>query len=215
MRGATYHPLAPAKASASESHTPVSSFIPTGIHGLSQPLGKYYPSNYENRASRLSNVDAAKPPPRRSPPIPATSEPHVPQYRPEQAPARSRSDLERQMRQYKRDMVSQAATAAHALLKKGSSTPGPEPTASARKVARPNRITLPSRFQLDGLPDNFNLDGLLNVPLRPESPRLAPLGSPGPVTPMNLEDTAHGDCYWNTGRGTPGSGAGYQARVRV
>jgi hypothetical protein len=214
MRGNTKNrPLASVQASSSESFTPVSSFIPTGVNGRGQPLGKYYPSNYENRPSRHANIDAA-PSPRPVPTTPAISAPHVPPYRQEPAPARSRSDLERQMRQYQRDMVSQAATAALALVNNGS-TPPLEPTASPRRATRPTRIALPGNFRPEGLPNNFNLGGLLNVQLRPDSPRLAPLGSPGgPVTPMNLED-AHGDCYWDRGRGTPGSSAGYQARVRV
>lgn len=217
MRGNTKNrPLASVQASSSETFTPVSSFIPTGVSGLIQPLGKYYPSNYENRPSRQSSRQPktdATPSQRPAPTTPATSEPHIPPCRQEPAPVRSPSDLERRMQQYQRDMVSQAATAAHAVMKKRS-TPSLGPTAGPRKAARPTRIALPGNFRPEGLPENFSLDGLLNVQLRPRSPRLAPLGSPGPVTPMNLED-AHGDCYWDRGRGTPGSSAGYQARIRV
>lgn len=209
-------PLASVQASSSGSFTPISSFIPTGVSGLSQPLGKYYPSNYENRPSRQPSrqpkIDAT-PSQRPVPTTPAISEPHIPPYRQEPAPVRSPSDLERRMQQYQRDMVSQAATAAQAVIKKRS-TPSLGPIATSRKAARPSRIALPGNFRPEGLPENFSLDGLLNVPLRPASPRLAPLGSPGPVTPMNLED-GHGDNYWSKGRGTPGSSAGYQARVRA
>lgn len=42
---------------------------------------------------------------------------------------------------------------------------------------------------------------------KPLSPRLAPLGSPGPVTPMNLEGAVAGDSYLTLGRTVTGSNA--------
>ena len=177
-------------------------YLPMGHSYYAARVGKYYPTNYENRNRRVKNN--ATPPPRSTLNNPAISEPRVSQIRKETSNAPSHSDLERRKRQYQLDMASQAAAAARALLENGSS-PSHGSTASPRAAANLGRLKLPS---------NFKLDRHISSAHRPAPPRLAPLGSPGgPVTPMNLEDTD--ECLWSMDRYTPGSSAGYQASVRV
>lgn len=144
--------------------TPISSYLPSGLHDdVALPLGKYYPSNWERRHGK-SKPTRPMPPGK---PIPAAvqSEPQVPTYRGDQGHARSGSEAQRRLQQYQRDMVAQAAMAASAILSKSASTSG--------SALPPSHVRVPMAF--------FKLH-------RPVSPRLRPVGSPGPVTPMSLED---------------------------
>ncbi|PFH57981.1 hypothetical protein XA68_14323 [Ophiocordyceps unilateralis] len=92
------------------------------------------------------------------------------------------AETRRKMQQYQRDMIAQAAMGLGGSAKTAGKPPGGA-TAS-----------------LGGLPLK---DVWLAVPssLRPASPRLHPLGSPGPVTPMDLEPAAVG--YLEHGAGKP------------
>jgi len=150
-------------------HTPVSSYIPTGIHDTATlPLGKYYPSNYEKRPA--GGAQSHLHPSRAGVGPSAKSEPQVSTYRKDAPLAHSRtsSDVKRRLLQYQRDMVAQATVAASALLANNE--------ASAPTL--PGGVTLPTNVQLG--------KSIIRTH-KPVSPRLEPLGSPGPVTPMSLE----------------------------
>lgn len=161
------HPHVAMPASVTHSSTPVSSYIASGFHDAPQPLGKYYPSNYEHQHpqhdanhSRLAPVaDLAT--------SSAKSDSHVPQSRPESSRIENpQMEMRRKMRQYQRDMIAQAT------MVLGAST----------RTASPG-------VSLNGLPiKDIELSG--STSLKPLSPRLHPLGSPGPVTPMELEASA-------------------------
>lgn len=94
------------------------------------------------------------------------------------------SEVQRRLQQYQRDMVAQASIAANELL--GSSA-GSAATLGTSAPLRSVRMR----------------EGRLRppAPLKPLSPRLLPLGSPGPVTPMSLES---GGCYMTLGAASMG-----------
>jgi len=169
----------------SGSHTPVSSYLPNGVHNAAAlPLGKYYPSNYEKRSAG-SSQNSLNPSVRAVISSATKSESVVPKYRHEtSAHSRTNSEVKRRLLQYQRDMVAQATIAARALLansnQSGDSAPG---------STLPGDVTLPSNVQMGKTMIKTH---------KPISPRLAPLGSPGPVTPMSLE--AAGDGYLMLGR---------------
>lgn len=170
--------------------TPISSYIPSGVHeDVALPMGKYYPSNWEKRhgkspQSRPSTATHAAAPVIRS-------EPQVPKYHGDQAHARPGSDIKRRLQQYQRDMVAQAAMAANALI--ASSGSAKSAAAAASSLGGGGGVPLP-RAQIA---TNFLKTH------KPLSPRLQPVGSPGPVTPMSLE----ADCYLTT---LGGSSAGVE-----
>lgn len=165
--------------SGSRSHTPVTSYLPTGRHDSPLPQGKYYPSNWENRVNG-GQQSPPRPPPSTSVPNPARPDLLVPQSRNEAAHTRSNSDAKRRLQQYKRDMIAQATLAANEILS-GTETRGGGPG-------------VPS---LAGI-SQANAQLGQSIAQKPVSPQLVPLGSPGPVTPMELEGTD----------GTGGDGAG-------
>jgi hypothetical protein len=161
----------------SSAHTPVSSYLPMGVpDGVALPLGKYYPSNYEKRYGQ-GDRDRVKP--WSGPGTAVEPESQVPRLRHESSHARSSSDVKRRLQQYQRDMVAQATVAANALLSKGASG-----ASAADAGTLPGGAPSPSPIQLG--------EALIKTH-KPLSPRLAPLGSPGPVTPMSLE--LEGDSY--------------------
>jgi hypothetical protein len=141
------------------SNMPVASYIPSGVHANPLPMGKYYPSNYENhqhihRPTMPGSSSAA----------PKTDS-QVPTYRDStMGHSRNESEAKRRLQQYQRDMIAQATLA----LNGGNVN-----------IAAMNAISL------------RNL-GFTNLPSKPSKPRLVPLGSPGPVTPMNLESSDDG-----------------------
>lgn len=94
---------------------------------MAMPLGKYHPSNYQNKSNTVEMMAPLTPA--------APNQPHH---------TRKKSDIKKKLQQYQRDMVEQAALAGH--------------------------MTFPGA--------------------KPISPRLLPLGSPGPVTPMELEESS-------------------------
>lgn len=148
--------------------TPVSSYIAPGFHDAPLPMGKYYPSNYEqqhpqpesDRLRPTSFTDAA--------PSSVKSDSHVPQLRPESSRGDNpQMEMRRKMQQYQRDMIAQATMVLGASTKSGTS------------------------ISLNGLPiKDIWLSG--SASQKPLSPRLHPLGSPGPVTPMELESSGSG-----------------------
>ncbi|KAM7183046.1 hypothetical protein V8F20_012761 [Naviculisporaceae sp. PSN 640] len=158
----------------SASHTPISSYLPIGIHETAAlPMGKYYPSNYENS---MSAQQRQRPKPHKSN-LTANikSEPQVPKYHCDTSHTRTGSEVRRRLLQYQRDMIAQATVAATALLEKNGS------------ALDPNALAAGSALK------TISLGGTMLKTHKPLSPRLAPLGSPGPVTPMDLE--APGDNY--------------------
>jgi hypothetical protein len=166
-----------------------------GGHDNPLPMGKYYPSNYENRTVAATVAGPSLKPARGLHTGGSKSEMQVPKYKPRSGSAvdgspsqhvRSNSDARRRLQQYQRDMVAQATLAANrVLVKKGA--------ASKEALAIAD-----AALQAGGL----HLGGAMSAH-KPTSPRLAPLGSPGPVTPINLEaeeDAAHGGGYLTKGR---------------
>ncbi|KAG6000400.1 hypothetical protein E4U43_001611 [Claviceps pusilla] len=154
-------------SSVTHSSTPVSSYIAPGFHDAPLPLGKYYPTNYEQQHPRhdvsksLHSTFAA--------PSSASSSVKsdlAPQARAELRRSESpQMEMRRRMQQYQRDMVAQATMVLGATTRTAS--PG---------------------VSLNGLPiKDIWLSG--SMPNKPLSPRLHPLGSPGPVTPMELESS--------------------------
>lgn len=145
----------------SASHTPVASYIPSGVHANPLPMGKYYPSNYENR----------QPSPQMHPVRPAAgtsattvkSDSQVPTVRAE-GHSRQESEAKRRLQQYQRDMIAQASLAIN----------GGNLNAAARNVISLRNI------------------GFTSASSKPSKPNLAPLGSPGPVTPLDLETNDDG-----------------------
>ncbi|KAH8677249.1 hypothetical protein BGZ61DRAFT_76979 [Ilyonectria robusta] len=167
----TSHP-APGLSMA-QSNTPVASYLPAGFHDSPLPMGKYYPSNYEQRnASQTSLRQSFS----GSLASNSTSDSDGTLRQPDRSHiATPESEIQRKLQQYQRDMVAQASMAANELI--GSSTSSEAKLGTGRSFGsmriREARFTAP-------------------VPLKPMSPKLLPLGSPGPVTPMTLES---GGCY--------------------
>lgn len=134
----------------------LTSYVPSGLHSGALPMGKYYPSNYEKRSHQQKTTFNA--------PKPAKSTSQVPTYTAAGSQkTRLEGDARQKLQQYQRDMVAQA-------------------TLAARKVMggrQGQNLTIPG-FPPQGLP--------VSAPptVNPSSPRLRPLGSPGPVTPMEL-----------------------------
>jgi hypothetical protein len=106
------------------------------------------------------------------------SEPQVPKYHGDQARPRPGLDVKRRLQQYQRDMVAQAAMAASALIA-SSGAANPATASSLSGVPLP-KVQLAANFLKAH---------------KPVSPRLRPVGSPGPVTPMSLE----GESYLSLG----------------
>ncbi|PKS13224.1 hypothetical protein jhhlp_000570 [Lomentospora prolificans] len=152
----------------------VTSYVPSGIHGSSLPMGKYYPTNYEKRTRRQKGLTVPI-----GSPISTRSAPHVPTFSSTSGSQKPRDDgdAKRKLQQYQRDMIAQATLAARKVLGNNNGTP----------------LKLPG-FPVPGLP--------ISAPAtaKPQSPRLRPLGSPGPVTPMELE--AADGSYLDKGKGS-------------
>ncbi|KAK1987463.1 hypothetical protein LZ30DRAFT_175033 [Colletotrichum cereale] len=153
----------------SNVNTPVASYLPSGVHDTPLPMGKYYPSNYEQQNSHSARTRPSGPPSRVSS---TRSEGHIPTREAYRTSSRQDSEARRKLQQYQRDMIAQARLAASEVL--GSS---------------PNQVNAGpcSTITLNGVPlTNLHHIGTPGAH-KPMSPRLLPLGSPGPVTPMDLE----------------------------
>ncbi|KAI4868115.1 hypothetical protein F4820DRAFT_445466 [Hypoxylon rubiginosum] len=149
----------------SGSNTPVASYNPTGGQDL-LPMGKYYPSNYVKRKEEKRGKQQSLRPPtsNHTSPIGSKSETQVPTTRDVSATGHSRNESEakRRLQQYQRDMIAQATLALNG--------------------GKMNAATLSSLRTI----------GFTSMSNNPSKPRLVPLGSPGPVTPMELEGDEDG-----------------------
>ncbi|KAF5017688.1 hypothetical protein F66182_10362 [Fusarium sp. NRRL 66182] len=158
----TSHPAQ--SAAMSQSNTPVASYLAPGFHDSPLPMGKYYPSNYEHRNGSQTSL---------RPPMAGTVSSNIGPDSHAIPRATSHSnpetELRRKLQQYQRDMIAQASMAASELL-----------SSSAKSGEKNSGISLNSLPLRDS---RFSATGSH----KPLSPRLLPLGSPGPVTPMDLE----------------------------
>lgn len=185
------------KMPTSRSNTPVTSYVPSGLHEAPMPVGKYYPTNYEAAKSRQSSVQnqrtsrgSLRPPSSSGGPSSVKSDTAVPQLtRTDSSRGRSDSDAKRRLQQYQRDMVAQATQAARQLASGQA--------ASAHLAAK------------HGVPVQKFQSGSH----RPVSPRLQPLGSPGPVTPMELEGQGGDGGYLTRGLPVPSPDAGRESQA--
>jgi hypothetical protein len=164
------------------SHPIVASYIPSGVHDNVLPMGKYYPSNYENRSGSRSTPQRTSV--ASSSTLPSSSGKMEPPAHKHRIPThtRSESDAKRRLQQYQRDMIAQATLAASQVLGRGDKSMSSKLATSLSRHGAPVK--------------NVQLGGLLARGVKPISPRLLPLGSPGPVTPMDLEA---GDGYLSRG----------------
>lgn len=146
---------------------PVASYPAPGFHDSPLPMGKYYPSNYEQHQHARIHRRAV---PSEAESLPSSMRHDSPLVRHSPLPPReeaAEAEARRKMQQYQRDMIAQAAMALG-----GTAKPGPG--ISLGGVAyKDKRLAGPSLH-------------------KPASPRLHPLGSPGPVTPMDLEAVSAG-----------------------
>lgn len=158
--------------SNTEFSTPVTtSYIPSGVHDTVMPMGKYYPSNYEKRKRQMFRH--------------TSSTNSVGSSGSNAQTPRTDSDAKHRLQQYQRDIMAQTRlVASDTILSTGSPSTSP-----AAKTAGCPYATASRRLMATALSS------------APISPRLLPLGSPGPVTPMTLEE--EGD-YLNKGHDIPG-----------
>ncbi|KAI0201843.1 hypothetical protein F4808DRAFT_459602 [Astrocystis sublimbata] len=137
--------------------TPVASYLPLGDRS-SMPMGKYYPSNYERRKDEKKSRQH-----RTTTSAPAMS-------------SSSKSDSQV-------PTVNQTPSMGHGRT---------EPTAKARLQQYQRDMIAQASIALGrGNPNDAALTTIrpygFSHMIKPNKPRLAPLGSPGPVTPMELE----------------------------
>ncbi|KAI0112874.1 hypothetical protein F4814DRAFT_449326 [Daldinia grandis] len=147
----------------SRSDTPVASYMPTGTHDSPLPMGKYYPSNYVKRKEEKRSRQTRPPTSTPLPSMGSKSESLVPTTRDSAALGHSRNESDAK----RRLQQYQRDMIAQATL--------------ALNGGNVNAATLSSLRTI----------GFTTVP-GPGKPRLAPLGSPGPVTPMELENAQDG-----------------------
>ena len=176
-------PLVWKSSAMTHSNAPVDSYLPAGFHDNPQPMGKYYPSNYEQRHSNNNSQQQLAPTSRPSlteslassvksdSPLLTAQGSSIPK-----SPTVDAAETRRRMLQYQRDMVAQATLALGNRETAGSGG-GPATSGLPLKEARIAAAALQRK---------------------PKSPKLAPLGSPGPVTPMELGGS--GASYLDKGR---------------
>lgn len=183
------------RASDPQGHTPVTSYIPLGAHDSPLPMGKYYPSNYEKR--NTTGNQHSRPPATARSPYATQSDSQTPKHKLDSPHSRMDSDVKRRLQQYQRDMIAQASQAASEVL--GGST----------------KLGSSSLTGSTSIPDgtvwkNIQLGGSMVHGHKPLSPRLLPLGSPGPVTPIDLEGGLGGDSYLTRGVAVAGTETGQE-----
>lgn len=171
----------PPPMSTSEAPATISSYIPMG-GGVPEPvvlpLGKYYPTNWEKRQSDREIAYMIRSLTAKGKSVAVKPDPQLPQPRTEASRpghVRSKSETKRRLVQYRRDMITQATVAASTAINQAA-------TSSTSSAA------VRSRIQLS--------ESIIKAH-KPSSPRLTPMGSPGPVTPMSLE--SGGDSYLTKG----------------
>ncbi|KAI0384559.1 hypothetical protein F5Y04DRAFT_248606 [Hypomontagnella monticulosa] len=144
--------------------TPVASYMPTGTQDSPLPMGKYYPSNYVKRKEEKRSRQQSRPHTSvPTSPIGSKSETQVPTTRDSVATGHSRNESDAK----RRLQQYQRDMIAQATL--------------ALNGGNVNAATLSSLRTI----------GFSSMS-KPSKPRLAPLGSPGPVTPMELEGSEDG-----------------------
>ncbi|KAI5455927.1 hypothetical protein BGZ63DRAFT_368192 [Mariannaea sp. PMI_226] len=150
------------------SNAPIASYFLPGFYDNPLPIGKYYPSNYEQRnrsqktleqprsGSLSSNITCGS-----QMCLQTTDEPSL---------QISESESRHKLQQYKRDMIFLVRQAASDLLYSSA-------------IANQN---LGDDVSLSSIPiRDIRLTG--PVIHKPNSPRLLPVDSPDPVTPMDLD----------------------------
>ncbi|KAF4451768.1 hypothetical protein F53441_5302 [Fusarium austroafricanum] len=161
----------PAQSSVmSQSNTPVASYLAPGFHDNPLPMGKYYPSNYENRNGSHANLR-----PHLAGTVSSNIGPDSQAIPRSNSQSNPETELRRKLQQYQRDMIAQASMAASEIL-----------SSSAKSGDKSNGLSLDSLPLRDS---RFATPGSH----KPLSPRLLPMGSPGPVTPMDLESIGGSD----------------------
>lgn len=152
----------------SHSNTPVTSYLLPGFYDNPLPIGKYYPSNYEQRNSSQKTLQQ---PWSGSLSSNTTRGSQMSLRTTDQSPLEiPESEVRHRLQQHKRDIIFQASKAASDLTR-GSAI-------SDKKLG--------DGMSLSGIPIpdiRFAAPALH----KPSSPRLLPVDSPGPVTPMDLE----------------------------
>lgn len=154
---------------AAQADTPVASLLLSGFHDTPVPMGKYYPTNWEQRNKNVPEAQAApqRPPASGRQPSHIKSESEVPK----QHITQTEAENQRRIAQYKRDMT------AHTSMYLGHTTK--------------SGLKLGPGFSIRGVTiSDLRLGN--GMPHKPSAPRLHPLGSPGPITPMELETTLAG-----------------------
>ncbi|KAI0975750.1 hypothetical protein F4678DRAFT_457103 [Xylaria arbuscula] len=143
----------------STSNTPVASYMPLGDQSSPLPMGKYYPSNYEKRKGEKRRKNKNHRPAVSEPTMPASvkSDTQVPVVNHTSAMSHTRTDSEARYR-LQQYQRDMIAQATIALNRGNAS----ETLNSIRSLG-------------------------FTSAMKPSKPRLIPLGSPGPVTPMELE----------------------------
>ncbi|KAI1156246.1 hypothetical protein F4825DRAFT_318921 [Nemania diffusa] len=148
--------------SSSTSNTPVASYMPLGDRSSPLPMGKYYPSNYERRKDEKKGKYHRPRVAESTTSSSTKSEPPVPSIH---QPSMGHSRNESEAKRRLQQYQRDMIAQATIALNRGN----------------PNEATLGSIRSL----------GFSNI-MKPSKPRLAPLGSPGPVTPMELEGSDSG-----------------------
>ncbi|KAI1813141.1 hypothetical protein GGS20DRAFT_554557 [Poronia punctata] len=149
--------------SASSSNTPVASYMPLGDISSPLPMGKYYPSNYERRKDEKRKAKSHRPVSSEPILFNSKSESQVPTLHPPSSMSHSRNESDAK----RRLQQYQRDMIAQATI--------------ALNGGNINQATLSSLRSM----------GFSNM-TKPAKPRLVPLGSPGPVTPMQLEGSSDG-----------------------
>ncbi|KAH9905333.1 hypothetical protein F4778DRAFT_779674 [Xylariomycetidae sp. FL2044] len=147
-------------SSKSRSNTPVALYMPTGAQDSPLPMGKYYPTNYEQRKDEKRKMQSIRPLQAESSNSAGSgsrSDTQVPTVRDPSTIGHSRNESEarRRLQQYQRDMIAQATLALNG--------------------GNVNQAAL----------NSLKTMGFTSM-AKPSKPKLEPLGSPGPVTPMEL-----------------------------
>jgi hypothetical protein len=167
---------------ASTSNTPVASYMPLGDQSSPLPMGKYYPSNYERRKDEKRKAKNNRP--AASDPILFNStKSQVQTIHHTSTPTHPRNESDAK-RRLQQYQRDMIAQATRAI-----------------NGGNINQATLSSLRSL----------GLSNMG-KPDKPRLVPLGSPGPVTPMELEGSDDG---YLAARGTADAQAEVSRAIRA
>ncbi|KAI1263373.1 hypothetical protein F5Y18DRAFT_429061 [Xylariaceae sp. FL1019] len=158
----------PSPDSASATHTPVASYMPLGAQD-SLPMGKYYPSNYKQRKDAKRKAQIPRPS-ALEPTVCSTSsksESQVPTLSQPTSSKYATGHVRNESEARRRLQQYQRDMVAQATLALNGGTVSPATRTSLRSL------------------------GFTHI-AKPSKPRLAPLGSPGPVTPMELEGSDTG-----------------------